>query len=121
MTPATSSQNVNGLAPHLPRQAICLAPLVPKVAHLTVFDVHPCLSHVALSLSVAILVVVDDDLRHSANVGPPIVFVFVDGVGGGIPGKYLRIRKKGGERVPLQLLVEFAFERRTLSRKLELH
>lgn len=36
------------LATHLPSQAVALAGVVAKVAHLTVLDIHPRLAHVIL-------------------------------------------------------------------------
>ena len=74
---------------HLPCQAIALAAVESEISHLTVLDVHPRLSHVASRPSIACLAAVCDDLRDGADVRPAIVFVFVGGVLGGIPGEYL--------------------------------
>ena len=87
---------------HLPCQAVCLAALVPQVAHFAVFDVHPCLSHVAFSSAIAILVVVGDDLRNGADVRSAIVFVIINFVVACIPGEHLSKSRGGGVGVDKQ-------------------
>ena len=85
----------NATAAHLPREAVALAVVESKVTHLAVLDVHPRLSHIALGSSIARLSFVGNDLRDGANVRPAVVFVFVDGVDGSIPGEHLKSKGRG--------------------------
>ena len=83
-------------SPHLPREAVALGVVEPKVSYLGVLDVHPSLAHSALGSSLTSLVLVGDDLRDGADIRPAIGFVFVDGVSVGIPRKHLTGGKGGG-------------------------
>ena len=83
---------------HLPREAVALAVVEPEVRHLAVFDVHARRSHRVLGIPAAGLAAVGDDLRDGADIRPPIVFVFVDGVVGGVPGEHLRKEDAGLNR-----------------------
>ena len=74
---------------HLPRKAIALAVVVPKVGNFAVLDVHPRLSHRALGITVASLGVVDNDLRDGADVRPTVGLVYVGGVVIRIPPEHL--------------------------------
>lgn len=71
--------------PYLPCEAVALAVVKPKVAHLAFLDIHSSLSHVVLGPGLTRFAIVDDALRDDSDVRPTVVLVFVDRVDGGIP------------------------------------
>lgn len=77
---------------HLPGETVGLAALVTEVSHLAPLDIHPRLSHGVLSVSVAGLVFVGDDLRDCADVRSSIALVRVRRIRRRIPTVHLYLQ-----------------------------
>ena len=90
-----SSFNGECATSHLPSKPVALGVVEPEVRHFAVVDVHPSFPHLVLGPTVAILVVVGDDLREDADKRATIVFVFVDGVVVGVPCENLNRKGDG--------------------------